>query len=496
MAAEHEEHRPIDYHRFLPWLHLGRAFRMAVDPRKLLLAGLALFAITGLDVAYNAMRFSKKDAEAAPSSGGGIGADLGKYAADIEELSRPNVPQGDDEKGKDEEKAKEPPADDLRYYMASQTEWPWEGFEAVLDRGLPSSFSSFWATCWTGGREVLLQPLGTIIDPVIFQFGPRITLMDRIYLVVRLLWALAVWGIVAGAITRMVALEFARDERLGTVASIKYACSRFLSFLFAPLIAVILLAVIVFFCWLGGLVGWILPLFAGVLWFLPLLAGFVMALVLVGALLGWSLMYATISTQDSDAFDGFSRSYTFVYGRPWYFGLLVLVTLFLVAFGFGLVYVLVLGTDQLSQGAVAIGMGDEAMTRMFDNAPDDETNSGTYPAIFWRRTLLLLAGGFGASFFWVASTISYFLLRRADDGTELDEVEIQYDAPTDTLAPLAGVPAEPAAPPVVQLDTPPAAEESPSDAPPESIPLAGDEPGDGDASDGDSDDEAGEKPSE
>lgn len=452
--AEPEEFRPIDYHRFLPFLYLGRAFRMAVDPRKLLLAGLALLSITALDALYNEVRFSDEtttnvDDDVDLGSSGRVSID--EWSRNVEELARPNVPRND---ARDEPAA--PPADDLRFYMVSATRWPWETFEAVLARR--SIAGDLRSIAWEGGTETLLGPLGTITEPLEYLLFRRVTLVDRLYLVVRLLWALAVWAIVAGAITRMVALEFARDERLGTAAAIKYAVSRFFSFLFAPVIAVICLAVIVLFCWLGGLIGFIPgigPIFAGVLWFLPLIAGFIMALILVGAALGWPLMYATISTQDSDAFDGFSRSYTFVYGRPWYYALLAVVTVLLAAVGFGIVYLFTAGADQLSQGAVALGMSRDKVDALL---AIDGTNSGTYPAVFWRRTMLLLAGGFGASFFWVASTVAYFLLRRADDGTELDEVEVQYDAPADTLAPLAGVPAsEPATPerPIVELSTEP-----------------------------------------
>jgi len=34
----------------------------------------------------------------------------------------------------------------------------------------------------------------------------------------------------------------------------------------------------------------------------------------------------------------------------------------------------------------------------------------------------LLYVGFGPSFFWSATTVSYFLLRQSDDGTPLDSV--------------------------------------------------------------------------
>src|SRR5580704_2740132 len=54
----------------------------------------------------------------------------------------------------------------------------------------------------------------------------------------------------------------------------------------------------------------------GLLWPLVLLAGLIMAVVLVG-LVGYPLMYTTISAEGSDSFDALSRSYSYVYQAPW-----------------------------------------------------------------------------------------------------------------------------------------------------------------------------------
>jgi hypothetical protein len=42
-----------------------------------------------------------------------------------------------------------------------------------------------------------------------------------------------------------------------------------------------------------------------------------MAVLLLGALVGWPLMWATISVEGTDAFDALSRSYAYTYQRPW-----------------------------------------------------------------------------------------------------------------------------------------------------------------------------------
>src|SRR5262249_30341303 len=94
------------------------------------------------------------------------------------------------------------------------------------------------------------------------------------------------------------------------------------------------------FFFLGALLavgGWVLlytkylgPIVLGVFFFLALLAGFVMTLVLLGLFGGFNLMYPTIAVEGSDSFDAISRSFSYVYARPWR-----LIFYFLVAIAYG-----------------------------------------------------------------------------------------------------------------------------------------------------------------
>src|SRR5262249_55445852 len=92
-----------------------------------------------------------------------------------------------------------------------------------------------------------------------------------------------------------------------------------LSYLFSPLVPMGIILAVVIGCILFGLIH-LLPgvgdLFDGVFWWIPIGAGFVMALLLVG-LVGYPLMYTTLSTEGSDTFDALSRSYNYVYESPW-----------------------------------------------------------------------------------------------------------------------------------------------------------------------------------
>src|SRR5205807_9142299 len=84
-----------------------------------------------------------------------------------------------------------------------------------------------------------------------------------------------------------------------------------------PLIIVLVVGLIVT---LGGLIGNIPvlgPVLVGLFFFLAIAAGFVMTLVLLGTGGGFNLMYPTIAVEGSDSFDAISRSFSYVYARPW-----------------------------------------------------------------------------------------------------------------------------------------------------------------------------------
>src|SRR6185369_17874112 len=52
---------------------------------------------------------------------------------------------------------------------------------------------------------------------------------------------------------------------------------------------------------------------------------------------------------------------------------------------------------------------------------------GGWLVSFWLGVLFLLILGFSYSYFWTASTILYFLMRKAVDDTELDEIHMDED---------------------------------------------------------------------
>jgi len=375
-------------------------------------------------------------------------------------------------------------------------------------RGSPWEGIGFFR--WLAGDEmpVLLEPLVKFLRPVVYLLSPAAGGWNRAYLILIILWTLATWAVFGGAITRMAAVQVARaNEKTGMTEALRFAWARVQAYFFAPVLPLVCLAILTIFLWLYGLVGtWtyilgdvvVYGLFAPIL----LLIGLIMAVVLVG-LVGWPLMYSTISAEGSDSFDAISRSYSYVYQAPWnylWYGVVALAYGAVLVFFVGLMGSLMvyLGKWGISQ---APGPQNRAPTYLFVYAPTSfgwrdlllhnshgvesvpvAHNNGTqglafaptsnywkemswnnYLAAFlvsiWLYLLFLMVVGFGYSYFWSASTIIYLLMRRKVDDTELDEIHLEeedleepYSAPA-AAAP-AGGKATPAEAPVTMVESP------------------------------------------
>ncbi len=299
-------------------------------------------------------------------------------------------------------------------------------------RALSLSGLGQWQNEWL---RQLVGPVESIVAParVIFQNGNSWANLGLAW--TQLLWAVCVWSLIGGAITRMAALQFARHERLGVRAALRFSARQFLSYLIAPGLALAGIGCLAgFMAGLGG-VGSLVPSVADTvldaLWGLFLLLGFLMAMLALGLSLGWPLMIAAISTEDSDGFDGLSRSFGFLYDRPWHAGLLVIAMAVVGSAGLCLLRVIFALTASFAGWSVGAGFDDLTTPTFWEYFTRDRwrhisfgasMNDAGALADYWLGLLSLLVKGYGPSFFWSAATVIYFLLRHSDDGTPLDDV--------------------------------------------------------------------------
>jgi len=303
---------------------------------------------------------------------------------------------------------------------------------------------------------------GGIIDA--FESGLRgvawLVCFHAWYAVLFSVLLIVIWGLCGGAICRSVALRIALDERIGLCEAFGYARSRFVNFALAPILPVAFTLACAAVLWVGGWVGaipFVGELLVGVLFVVALGVGLVTAVLIMGGLVGFPLLAPAIATDNQDAIDAFSTIYSYVFGRPWKtvfyalvagcFGALcvvlakLLVTVTLWAVG------TFMGASMNHGGAYAVDAEGERVKiehkldamwqkhSMTENTPfygtfgDEELRHvswfGRVCLKAWIYSLWGLVAAFAVSFFYSASSIIYFLLRRDVDLTDIEDVFVE-----------------------------------------------------------------------
>lgn len=283
-----------------------------------------------------------------------------------------------------------------------------------------------------GSWQVLTSPLlGVLQPPIGISRLAGLALMG--------LWSLAVWAFFGAAITRTSSVQLACDERLTWGSVLRHTISHWRSYFTAPLfpaIGMVLIALPI------GLLGLLARSSLGLLllflvWPLFLMGGLLMVLLLLGLLFGWPLMWSTISTEGTDAFDALSRSYAYVFQRPLHYLFYVIVAGILGWLGWLLVSEFTAGVVWLTYCAASWG-GGVSVTQIAQKTAELGTlgKLGAAGIYFWIGCVKWFAVSYLLSYFWTTSSAIYLLLRRGVDGEETDKVSLEEDEPVYDLPPL------------------------------------------------------------
>jgi hypothetical protein len=271
-----------------------------------------------------------------------------------------------------------------------------------------------------------------------------------LYGIVYLLICLAVWALLGGAIHRIAAMHAAREEKISIMEALRFSVGKFFSFFTAPLIPLAIILAMGVLMALGGLLGnlWGFgAILIGVLFFLAILLGLLVAFLLIGLIGGWGLMYPTIAVEGSDGFDAISRSFSYVFAKPWRAVLYAAVALVYGSICYLFVYFfayLALASTHffVSWGLFSGGgrlAGAENKLDVMWSASSFNVLSGTrnWTAMtgaesvgasfiaLWVFLVVAAVGAFLLSYFASAATVIYYLLRRKVDATDLDDVYVE-----------------------------------------------------------------------
>jgi hypothetical protein len=430
--VESTDSSPRDLTALFPALHLLRASGLAIDPRKMLLGGVALILLAGRNRLFNFLPFAP-DSSSVQIATGHEPTVVSRMLSCVGFIRQPPI--------------------------------------------------DAWLS-WDAAAFSLFTPVRTLVEPAraILHINQPWSVLAFAW--TQLLWTLIVWSLVGGALCRMNALQFATKKRIGIFEALKFSRRQLLGYLIAPLLPLSAVLILMGFNWLLGLVASLAPslgvMALSIAWGLVLFCGFLMTMLVLGIATGWPLMIAAISTEDSDGFDGLSRAFGYLFDRPWHAALFAVFSLPIFAACRILVAILIGLTVSLAANAVAEGGGVEVkqlMSRLGDIGHDSlagpagrvvgkldaaVTGTGRFPwpgsmsegaVIAWTCIPALLYVGFGPSFFWSATTVTYFLLRKSDDGTPLDSV-VDWPAKSDSDAAVDPAGATDSSSPAASQDSP------------------------------------------
>lgn len=488
-----------------PWTEIFRCFQVALDPRKLLVAAAGILAMSlGWYLLSLVFNQNQPDRNApAYTDAGVLKRELGDKRPDGTDYA---------------------PDDYARYgarkYDRDLAQWrvlhglageggrlrtlPWYEyrgpnpytFVTTLLGGSAVERQESVSDFFTATVPVLVEPLVKLLVPIVKIVDPDASTLTRVYLLLVIVWSLAVWAFFGGVITRIAAVQLTGKDRISLRQAVQFVADRYLSYLLSPLIPLGIVAVITVALILFGLLA-LIPLVGDILLYgllLPLviLAGVVMAILLVG-LVGYPLMYTTLSVEGSDTFDALSRAYNYVFQSPWqYIGYSLVAVVYGAAVTFFVVFVaslmvylgkwgvtqtpfnesanrrpdylfvyapesfgwkeLLLRGSPLEQNPVP-GTDPDSGRKVVRYVPADPARAEAYKqtyywynwsgagmVAFWLVLVFLLMLGFIYSYYWSAATMIYLLMRRKVDEVDLDEVYLEEE-PEAPITPPAAPPA-------------------------------------------------------
>jgi hypothetical protein len=323
-----------------------------------------------------------------------------------------------------------------------------EGFQGK-SRGT-GVFSTLWrfsATKFQGAVDsVFAQDIPGVVTNIADYFKAVGWALRHhpVYCIIFFIIKLAVISIAGGAICRIAALQFAGGEKPGLTEALRFSIKRFTSFFTAPLVPVGIIIFIGLFIFLLGLIGnipWAGELIMGIFMLLALIAGALIAVVLIGAFAGFNLMFPAVAYDGSDCFDAISRSFSYVYAKPWRMGFYTAIAAVYGAICYTFVrfftFLLLGVTHRTLQLGVWVENSKEVdkltaiwpkpeFMNLLGSSNVVTTNWAESLAAFLVLLCLLgvvgLVVSFIISFYFSANTIIYSLMRNKVDNTALEDI--------------------------------------------------------------------------
>ena len=407
MVSEKESSQLFDN---LHFPKIFQTFRMAIQPTKLIIAFSALAVIC---LAGWIMDFSKTVGVVRDSEGKIVQTELQIYMANPN--PNPNEVQSD--------------------------------IERLKKNGERSGvFSTLWrfaATKFQGAVDSVFAfnvpgVVGNIADCFKAVVGWALR-YHFLYCIIFFVIELAVISIAGGSLCRIAALQFAQGEKPGLTEALRFSTKRFISFFTAPLAPVGIIIFIGLFIFLLGLIGNIPragELIVGICTPLALIAGALITVVLIGTVAGFNLMFPSVAYDGSDCFDAISRSFSYVYAKPWRMGFYTVIAAIYGAICYTFVRFFAFLLLSVTHWSLQLGVwGNDKLAAIWSEPHfRDLLVPPDWGALNWSQSIAAfliylcslavvgLLAAFIISFYFSANTIIYSLMRNKVDNTALDDI--------------------------------------------------------------------------
>ncbi|MGL6073688.1 MAG: hypothetical protein ACRC8S_05950 [Fimbriiglobus sp.] len=507
MAPGQVDTPPASFRKMFLWTEIFRTFQVAIDPKKLIAAAAGILVMSfGWFILSNIFYYKAPDRKDETRYGTKViqEAFKGVKNPDGTDLTEQQYQQ-EAEKAFNRDKTQWENLDALAGPNGRLRTLPWYEYRGPnpytfltsIASGNPATIQSSFSGFFSGTLPMLVEPLVKLLLPVVKIVDPDVSPLTKLYLLLCLFWSVATWAFFGGVITRIAAMNFTGKERISLSQAVSFVKDKYLDYVLSPIVPVGIIGVVTLVMMVYAFVALIPAVGDWVLYGLgmPLviLGGLVMVVLLIG-LIGYPLMYATISVEGTDTFDSLSRTYNYVYQAPWNYAWYSIVS---ILYGAIVTFALIFAgsmTVYLGKWAITQTPMNESVNRkpdyLFIYAPesfgwrqlflkgsdlemveeknaDGTTKHGVYTyakpeeaksynkniwtmdkigagmVSFWLTAFFMIIVGFSYSYFWSASTMIYLLMRKKVDDLELDEIYIPTTPPPAPVAPSATVPPAP-----------------------------------------------------
>jgi hypothetical protein len=268
-----------------------------------------------------------------------------------------------------------------------------------------------------------------------------------VYTVIFLLVSLVVISIAGGAICRGAAMQFSKGQIVGLSPCVRFSLKKFVSLFCTILAPIILVAsfgyVIILLIGLLANIPWAGEIIFALSFAIVLFTGVIMAFVVIWAMTGGTLLFGAMGYESSDSFDIITRTFIYLRAKPWLLAFYSVVaavygaicylfvrffaflTLLLGRYFLGVIMWTKAGKAETINKLDVLWPQPEFFNLAGNSLEIAKRGTESLAAFIVYLEILAIAGivfAVAMSFYFSANSIIYCLLRKNVDNTPLEEV--------------------------------------------------------------------------